>query len=104
MADQNWVSDVTGAGRSALHGVMIGGPATDRWLASCFRGLGSSPHGTLHQQDGTVIDDVVLVAWPGEASRYLITSHGSPIVRDQIVDRFVQLGAEVIDQNLNQNL
>lgn len=93
MADSNWISEVTGPGRSALHGVMIGGPAADQWLSDCFRGSGSSPHGTLHDEDGTVIDDVVLVEWPGETSRYLITCHGSPVLKEHIVDRFVQLGA-----------
>jgi tRNA U34 5-carboxymethylaminomethyl modifying GTPase MnmE/TrmE len=93
MRSEGWVAEVTGVGRSALHGIMIGGVPSAAWLKQCFRGAGDSPHGSIHDQNGEVIDDVVLLQWPGSESRHLITLHGSPLLSERIVQRFEQLGA-----------
>lgn len=93
MGSEGWVAEVTGVGRSALHGIMIGGERSATWLKQCFRGSGNSPHGTIHEHNGDVIDDVVLMRWPGSESRYLITLHGSPLLSERTVQRFEQLGA-----------
>ena len=93
MGSEGWVAEVTGVGRSALHGILISGEPSEMWLKQCFRGAGESPHGSIHEQDGEVIDDVVLLRWPGSELRHLITLHGSPLLSERIVQRFEQLGA-----------
>ncbi len=93
MSDDGWVAEVTGSGRAALHAVMVGGPAAEGWLQQCFRGNGSTPHGNLVDESGEVIDDVVWIRWPGEESQHLLTLHGSPWLREEVVQRFERLGA-----------
>ena len=87
------VEALTGPGRAALHAVLLSGPDSASIIDQAFRGRGVSPHGTVIDADGEVIDDVILIAWPGEEHRFLLTLHGSPLIRDQIIERLIQLGA-----------
>ena len=87
------VETLTGAGRAAIHAVLLSGVDSPSILDQAFRGTGLSPHGTVIGAEGEIIDDVIVIEWPGAEPRFLFTLHGSPLIRDRIIERFTELGA-----------
>ncbi|MGE4602006.1 MAG: GTPase [Planctomycetota bacterium] len=87
------VEALTGPGRAALHAVLLCGKGSASIIDQAFCGRGLSPHGTIIDADGDVIDDAILIEWPGEAERFVLTLHGSPFIRDRVIERLMQLGA-----------
>lgn len=96
MSDASVVS-LTGPGRAAIHVVLLHGPDSPSILDQVFRGQGISPHGVVFGAEDEVIDDAILLEWPGSEPRYLLTLHGSPFIRDRVIARFVDLGAKHVD-------
>ncbi len=95
------VSVLTGPGRAAIHTILLSGHGSRSIVDQVFRGQGLSPHGNVVDSQGEVIDDVILLDWPGEIPRYLFTLHGSPLIRDRVFERLVEQGASVVENPLS---
>jgi len=90
------VSVATGPGTSALHGIAISGPGAGELIRDLFA---MEPpvdrcHANILSASGEVLDDGVCLRWPGESETYLLTTHGSPVIQEQVVQRCIELGAE----------
>ena len=94
------VGVATGPGTSALHAIVISGEEA----ASLVTTLLSKPapsgscYANILSSEGETIDDCVCLRWPvaGEVSAeemFLLSTHGSPLIQQQVLERCAELGA-----------
>lgn len=87
------VAALTGSGRAAIHSVLIRGDDSPSIVNQLFRGEGQSPHGIVVGDNEEILDDAILIEWPGNRPGYLLSLHGSPLIRDRVIERCLDLGA-----------